>query len=144
MANRTKFTAKKRKLFLQRLLKTGNVSLAAHSAGISRRRAYEVRDEDPEFEAEWDDKVNEYTDSLISEAERRGRKGIVKPLLWRGEVVLKVREYSDNLLMFSIKGRRKEYATERRELTGENGGAILVDRIRRARERAGNSNKTDL
>jgi hypothetical protein len=53
-------------------------------------------------------------DVLIEEAQRRGQEGWDEPVHGRladgsSGVIGSVRRYSDNLLMFSIKGRRPEY-----------------------------------
>jgi hypothetical protein len=41
--------------FLLSLSKSPNVAKAARAAGVSRRRAYQHREEDPQFAAAWDD-----------------------------------------------------------------------------------------
>jgi hypothetical protein len=49
---------------------------------------------------------------------------VQKPVFWSGWKCGEVTEFSDSLLMFRIKGVRPEYATERKELTGKDGGAL--------------------
>jgi hypothetical protein len=144
MKGRTVRTAKKRREFLDALSKTGNVSHAARTAVISRRAVYEWRNEDESFKAEWDDAVEQATDLLEIEARRRAVEGTVKPVFYQGEKCGEIHEYSDVLLMFLIKGKRPEYATERREHTGKDGGpqehnvrvtqADYDERARRSRE----------
>lgn len=52
---RTVRTDRAREVFLARLAETCNVSEAARTAGISRRAAYDWRDADPDFAADWAD-----------------------------------------------------------------------------------------
>jgi hypothetical protein len=124
MANRTKLTAKKRKEFLRLLRRTGNVSMCSKAIGISRSSMYKHRDTDEKLRAAWDEAIEESTDRMILEAQRRAVKGCRKPVYYLGNIVGHIREHSDSLLMFLIKGRRPEYATERRELSGRGGGPI--------------------
>lgn len=65
--------------------------------------------EDAEFKQAVAEAWQRGADPLIEEAERRGREGWEEPVFQKGELVGYVRKYSDNLLMFSIKGRRPEY-----------------------------------
>jgi hypothetical protein len=124
MGRQTKLTRKKRDLFLKLMRKTGNVSMSAKAIGISRARLYEIKAEDPKLSIEWVDAVEESTDRMIEEARLRATKGRRKPVYHQGKIVGYVMERSDSLLMFLIKGRRPEYATERRELSGRDGGPI--------------------
>lgn len=126
MANRTKLTKKAQRDFLKKLAQTMNVTKAAEYIGMSRRYMYQVKDANPEFSADWDDAVAKATDAMIEEARRRGEKGVRKPVFYKGKEVAAIREYSDTLLMFLIRGQRPEYATERREITGKDGGPIEV------------------
>jgi hypothetical protein len=47
-------------------------------------------------------------DALEEEALRRGVEGVLEPVWYNGEIVGHRRKYSDNLLMFMLKGRRPE------------------------------------
>ena len=99
---------KKLSAFIRNLAKTGNVSESAKAAGLARATVYNHREVDQEFKNKWDDAVEQATDALIKEARNRAIAG------------------SDTLLIFLIKGKRHEYATERRELSGPDGGPIRV------------------
>lgn len=83
----TKLTAKKP--FIANLGGSGNVSAACAAAGISRQTAYQWRDSDPVFAAEWDAKLEEGLDELEREAQRRAK------------------ESSDTLLIFLLKSKRR-------------------------------------
>lgn len=124
MTASTKITPKKRENFLKHLAKHGNVSAAALASGTSRIRWYELKRDDPDFSKLWDDAVEIATDLLILEMRRRAYKGTKKPVFFQGRQCGSIREYSDTLAMFLVKGKRPEYATERRELTGRDGGPV--------------------
>lgn len=87
----------------------GNVCAAAKTAGIVRRTAYDQRYKSDRFRAAWDLAVWEGTDVAIEEVARRAIKGVKKPVYQGGKKVGSVQEYSDALLMFLIKARRKEF-----------------------------------
>lgn len=95
--------------FIAEVGRLGNVTLAARSAGISRRNAYKLRDEDEAFRADWDDAVMEYVEgTLEAEADRRGVEGTVRPVFYQGNECGGVREFSDTLLMFRLKAMAPE------------------------------------
>lgn len=112
--------------FLTSLAKKGNVTIAAKSARIARRTAYARREVDEEFRKAWADAIDEAADLLEEEARRRAQDGTLKPIYQGGEQVGTVREYSDTLLIFLLKGARPEKYKERRELTGPDDGPITL------------------
>lgn len=119
---RTIRTAKKRSLFLDALAQTGNVSEAATAAAIGRSAAYDWRRDDAAFAADWDAAVDEAADRMEREAFRRAVEGVERPVfgslgqgLGSGEVG-RVREYSDTLLIFLLKGARPEKYRERQDV----------------------------
>lgn len=113
-------------VFIAKLTSSGNVSAAAREAGISRRAAYDRRDDDPAFAAAWSDALEEATDALEEEARRRAVEGTEKPLLYKGEVVGYIQEYSDTLMTLLLKAHRPEKYRERKgvEVSGPGGGPI--------------------
>lgn len=115
--------------FLDELRKHGNASQAARAAEVIRRDMFAIKDLGPERLREWVEALEESTDSLVLEANRRGRDGVVEDVYYNGEVVGQKIRYSDTLLMFLIKGQRPQYATERREISGPDGGEIPVPPI---------------
>lgn len=111
---RTIRTPEKRSEFLAALETSGgNVTDAAKTAGFSRRAAYEWREDDAEFAAEWDEAVEAGTDQLEQEARRRAYEGVDEPVFYQGAECGTVRKYSDTLLIFLLKGRRPEKYRER-------------------------------
>ncbi len=125
MANRKKFTDHARQKFLVALRETANVSEAARRVGISRRRAYDVRNADPVFAAAWEDAVETAIDTLEAEAWRRGKEGWDEPVFYRGEIQrdaegkpVTIRKYSDRMLELLLKTPRPEKYRERFDMRG--------------------------
>ena len=126
-------TPKKKEEFLRHLAKSGVVTHAARCVGISRGHAYLIRDNDDDFKRAWDDAVEQSIDIMILEAKRRAERGTLKPVFYQGVQCGEIREYSDSLMMFLVKGKRPEYATERRQLTGADDKPLFPDGTERAR-----------
>lgn len=106
-------TPNARARFLEFLRKTGNVSYSAKEAGFARFSFYRLRKKDPDFAADWDDAVEEATDSLELEARRRALQGCDKPVYQKGELVGHVREYSDHLMVTLLRAHRPEKFRDR-------------------------------
>jgi hypothetical protein len=106
MRGRTDRTSENREAFLDALQITANVTSACQTAGLPRTCAYDWRDADPEFAAEWELALERGSDALEDEAIRRGREGYLKPVFHQGKEIGAVREYSDTLLIFMLKARR--------------------------------------
>jgi hypothetical protein len=115
-----------RKTFIETLRETANVSAAARAADINRRTAYNWRDDNPEFAADWDEALEEATDALEAEARRRALQGVAKPVFYQGVECGTVQEYSDTLMTLLLKAHRPEKYKERssNELTGPGGSAL--------------------
>jgi hypothetical protein len=129
-----------REPFLEALRQYGVVTYAAEQAGVTRPETYKARERNAEFAAEWDAAMEEATDRLEKEAQRRAVEGvrrlkfaygapIMVPLLdeegipvkdEKGEVVMVPyieREYSDTLLIFLLKGNRPQKYRENVDVT---------------------------
>lgn len=106
----TQLTPKKdwKEIFLTKLRKSPNVSAAARAAGYSRQWAYQMRENDSDFAAEWDDAIAESMDTAEGEIYRRAVRGVVKRVFYKGMEIDRVREYSDTLLIFMAKAHRPE------------------------------------
>jgi hypothetical protein len=120
-------TEKKRKLFLEVIARTGNITVAAREAGIRRTLHYQIWLKDPEYAAAFEEASETASDLLIEEARRRAQEGWDEPVIYQGEQAyvkewnaetrqfemtqtpLAVRKYDSLLLMFLIKARRPEY-----------------------------------
>lgn len=93
--------------FLAMLRETCDATAASKAAGIARSTAYAWKQSDEDFAAAWKDAVDEALDSLEGEGYRRAFKGCKKPVYQKGSRVGWMREYSDGLLMFFLKAKRR-------------------------------------
>ena len=103
-----KVTPEEKAMFLSVLAEGGSVTQAATAIGVARKNVYAWRNKNEQFTADWEDTVEQGTDSLEDEAVKRAK------------------DYSDTLLIFLLKGRRKERYAERQEHTGKDGGPITL------------------
>jgi hypothetical protein len=123
-------TAINKAKFIEAFSATGNVSAAAKLAGVGRRTHYDWLKEDEAYKVAFADAVDEAADRLEVEARRRAVTGNVKPVFHKGVQVGTVREYSDTLLIFLLKGARPEKYSERHVHSGKGKrGAILLEDI---------------
>lgn len=125
--DRTKRTAEMEARFLEVLATGASVYKAALAAGIGRRTAYEWREADPDFAARWEEAVESGNDLLEDEAIRRGMAGVDKPVYYQGEVCGAVKEYSDTLLIFQLKARRRDKYSEKIDQTVN--GRVTVETV---------------
>ena len=100
------------------LADSGSVTKASEAVGIQRQSAYEARDNDPEFFDAWDKALDAYLDKLEREADRRGVEGIDHPVTYLGRITDRYKVYSDNLLMFRMKGLAPQKYRENVKIEG--------------------------
>ena len=112
--------------FLKNLQATGNIRAACLAAKISRATFYEHRKADAAFETQVSEALEDAGDILETEAWRRAVKGVLKPVFQQGSRVGSIREYSDTLLIFLLKGTKPQKYKDRVEATGPNGGPIVT------------------
>ena len=91
------------------------MTAACRAVGVCRPTPYNHRDDNPEFAAKWDAIAEEVADAMEQELYRRAVEGVEKPVFFQGDEVATVREYSDTLLIFGLKGARPEKYRERTE-----------------------------
>lgn len=113
MAKPTIRTPKREAAFLDALRDGLSVTAACIDAGISRSTAYEWREADDEFRKRWDEAIEEGTDRLEDEAQRRARDGVTEPIYYKGSRVGEVQRYSDTLMIFLLKARRPDKFKDR-------------------------------
>lgn len=101
------------KAFLTTLSNCGNVREACRDAGIHYTTAHLQRRSNPDFAKEWQEALDEAADILEKEAWRRAAEGTEEPVFHKGDICGHVRKYSDNLLMFMLKGMRPEKFREK-------------------------------
>jgi hypothetical protein len=124
---RTIRTAKRRQAVLKALAEGGSYTMAANAARLARSSLFAWKAEDAEFATECAEAVEAGTDLLEDEAVRRGRDGVKKPVYQGGKRVGFVQEYSDTLLIVTMKMRGRFVDRQATELTGAGGGPIRTD-----------------
>jgi len=126
MANRSRTvrTPKNEGAFIDALRDGRSITAACIDAGIGRQTAYDWREADKAFAKAWDDAIEEGTDRLEDEAHRRARDGTQKPIYQGGKRVGVINEYSDTLMIFLLKARRRSKFGDKQEVTGADGGPI--------------------
>jgi len=106
------------------------VSEICQQIGVTPPTVRKWRAEDKEFDEAYSDAEAQVTDTLEKEAIRRARNGVLEPVVSGGKVVmdpanpgeiLQVRRYSDGLMQFLLKGRRREVYGDKREVSGQVG-----------------------
>lgn len=84
----------------------GNVKKACELSGMARSTVYRLRKNDPAFASVFSEAFEEGIDALEDEARRRAFEGVERPVFYQGKQCGAIREYSDTLLMFLLKGAR--------------------------------------
>lgn len=101
--------------FLECLAESPDVSRACSIVKVSRPAAYDKQRTDPEFAEKWAIAWKRGWDAVEEEALRRAKEGVDRPVFQGGRKVGVVREYSDGLLQFLLKGNKKSIYAERTE-----------------------------
>lgn len=135
---RGKLTPEKRGAFLAALEQTGNVTRSAELVGADRRMLYFAREDDPEFAKAWQKSLAIGIEFCEDEVRRRAFEGYEKPVFQGGNLVGAVREYSDTLAIFLLKGAKPDVYRERQDVN-VSGSLDLTERIIAARRRSGSS-----
>jgi hypothetical protein len=148
-----KVRAARQKAFLEAYRRTASVTLAARAARVHRSIHYLWMLE-PKYAADFGAAQAEAADLLEDEAIRRAHQGLAKPIVYQGSFQyrrrlkkgtgpknhkraeyeeygppLAIQEYSDQLLMFLLKGFKPTKYKERGalEVSGPDGSPIAVD-----------------
>lgn len=118
---RRDFTESDKQKFLDGLERGLTVKDAALMAGREPRRMYELRARDPDFDQAVRLSMDIGTDVLVAEMQRRAIEGVQQPIIGKvapgidGQLTdadgnpMFLREYSDNIAIVMLKGRRAEY-----------------------------------
>jgi hypothetical protein len=120
-------TLQAKQQFLVEFAKTGMIDKAAVKSGRTRRTIYDWVEKDAAFKASYEESKEHFVELLETEADRRAVKGCEKPVFYMGEVVGRIREYSDTLLIFRLKALAPDKYRERQEITGKDGKPIQVE-----------------
>lgn len=103
----TRFVGKGwRKTFLEVMAKTGVATIAANVAGISRVAAYQHRNDDEKFAADWDDALEQAVDLVEAGAFKSATYGDVEDVYHQGIKCGERVKYSDRMREMILRGRR--------------------------------------
>lgn len=94
--------------FLEALEVTGNITVSAQLAGVSRATVYTKLEKDPDFQGKVRAATEGAWDLREAEMDRRAFVGTEKPVFYEGLVAGHVTEYDGTLAMFLHKGRRPQ------------------------------------
>jgi intein/homing endonuclease len=128
---------------------TGRIDLACAAAGVDRTRHYDWL-KDPKYRAAFEQARERAVDLLEAEAWRRAREGVEEPIVQGGrrvveaidvpeldgdgkptgkmvkvERALVIRRYADQVLMFLLKGRKREVYGDKLEASGKDGSPLF-------------------
>jgi len=135
----------------------GRIDLACSAVGVSRDTHYEWLKKDPEYSKAYEAARDRAVDLLEAEAWRRAKDGVEEPIVHAGrravetvevpelgddgkptgktvkvERALVVVRYSDQLLMFLLKGRKREVYGDKFEASGKDGEPLFpLDAVRK-------------
>ncbi len=105
LTTRKRLSLRKQSKFLDILAQTGKVAASARAVGFSSTAyLHKLRREDEDFAEAWGEAVDAAGDVLEEEAIRRANEGIIEEIYYKGEVVGERLLYSDQLLMFLLRG----------------------------------------
>ena len=119
--------------FFTTLAQTAHVTRSAEAAGIDRKLVYERKGKDPEFNEVYEAALMKGRETLLEEAQRRAFDGYDKPVFQGGMRVGIIREYSDSLAAFLLKGYMPKLFKDRTEnvnLNVDAGPALSDDEMR--------------
>ena len=91
-------TGRWRETFLKLLAESGNATVAATGACIDRQTAYNTRNRDGKFAAQWAEAMEHAADLLEAEARRRAVEGVSEPVAQKGQLVQAWADRDGNLL----------------------------------------------
>lgn len=107
----------KRDAFLAAFAELGTLTHAAARVGTGRSSHRYWMEHDPEYPTLFAEAAQQANDNLEREARRRAVEGVDKPVYQGKELVGSIREYSDTLLIFLMKGALPGKYRERVEIT---------------------------
>lgn len=126
--------------FLLALSQLGNRQRAAKASDISAITVHIWRRDDDCFRKAYEKAMVMAAELMESELVRRACEGVLKPVFQGGRLVGSVREYSDTLLIFGLKGAMPDKYADRQKV--EHSGQLdIVERLKAARQRASEGKK---
>ena len=124
----------KKRAFLAAYAHLGLVTRAARAAKIERTSHFLWKRDDPEYAAAFDVAQEIAAEALEDAAVTRARDGLDRPVFHKGKICGYVREYSDTLLIFTLKGLKPEKYKERSVSDVTMRGSVSVSSLGDIRE----------
>ena len=124
----------KQSAFLKTYAATANITAAARFAKVGRRSHYDWL-QDAEYAQAFEDAKAEACELLEQEAHRRAVTGTLKPVFYQGKKHGTVREYTDTLLIFLMKGAMPGKYRDNVKIEHSGELAVITERLAAARKR---------
>lgn len=126
-------------VFLEAFIEKGSLKRAADrtNGAVTTYRHYRWLATDPTYALKWRMSQEILADQLEAEAYRRAVQGTERPVYQGGEWVGDVTEYSDNLLMFLLKGMRPDKYREKVTIINEQAVDAEIARLEAELSRRG-------
>jgi hypothetical protein len=104
------WTVDKQYAFIQALAETGIVEEACRRVGMSRTSADKLRSRPcgVHFRRAWEIAIDYSLNRIEEEAFLRSRRGVARPIFYKGEQVGEWRHYDERLTMFLLRSRRPQ------------------------------------
>ena len=104
------WTVEKQYAFIEALAETGVVEEACRRVGMSRTSADKLRarPEGVHFRRAWEAAVDYSLYRIEEDSHARSRRGVARPIFYRGEQVGEYRHFDERLTMFLLRGYRPE------------------------------------
>jgi hypothetical protein len=104
------WTVEKQYAFIEALAETGIVEEACRRVGMSRTSADNLRrrPEGVHFRRAWEAAIDYSLYRIEEDAFTRSRRGVARPIFYKGEQVGEWRHYDERLTMFLLRSRRPQ------------------------------------
>ena len=124
-----KTTEEFKEAFVGMLGQVPNITAVCRLMNITTDNVLKARKKDPDFDKKVLNAIDEGYDTLEEEARRRAVDGVVEPVFYKGELIVSkggvpagIRKYSDQLLIFLLKGYRPKKFNPGAKLQLDTGG----------------------
>lgn len=125
-----KIIERRRARFLEALTDGHPMIHAFRLSGLPKSTMYVERKTNPDFALAVAEALEHGADVWEAEAKRRAVDGVDKPIYQGGKLVGHERQFSDTLLMFLLTGSKPEKYKRRNEISGTNGGPVIVQVVK--------------
>lgn len=119
-------TDAKKRIFLEALARTGNVTAACGITGWSRSMPKYHREVDPAFDQAFTEAMEISTDALEAQARHLALNGVDEPIVHAGVVVAYRTKYSEQMLALLLKAKRRSEFGDKVEMAHDVKGGVLV------------------